>query len=80
MSRQPTTIHDIAKELNIAVATVSRALNDHPAVKDTTRRAVQQVAKKLNYHPNKIASSLRLGKSKIVGVIIPVQRSTSLVL
>ncbi|MGN6493627.1 MAG: LacI family DNA-binding transcriptional regulator [Agriterribacter sp.] len=71
MSRQPTTIHDIAKELNIAVATVSRALNDHPAVKDTTRRAVQQVAKKLNYHPNKIASSLRLGKSKIVGVIIP---------
>ncbi|MGN6437885.1 MAG: LacI family DNA-binding transcriptional regulator [Agriterribacter sp.] len=71
MSRQPTTIHDIAKELNIAVATVSRALNDHPAVKDTTRRAVQQVAKKLNYHPNKIASSLRLGKSRIVGVIIP---------
>lgn len=71
MNRQPTTIHDIARELNIAVATVSRALNDHPAVKDTTRRAVQQVAKKLNYHPNKIASSLRLGKSKIVGVIIP---------
>ncbi len=68
---QPATILDIAKELNIAVATVSRALNDHPAVKDTTRKAVQQMAKKLNYHPNKIATSLRLGRSKIVGVIIP---------
>lgn len=68
---QPVTIHDIARELNIAVATVSRALNDHPAVKDATRKAVQQTAKKLNYHPNKIATSLRLGRSKIVGVIIP---------
>ncbi len=68
---QPATIHDIAKELNIAVATVSRALNDHPAVKDSTRKAVRQMAKKLNYHPNKIATSLRLGRSKIVGVIIP---------
>ena len=68
---QPATILDIARELNIAVATVSRALNDHPAVKDTTRKAVQQMAKKLNYHPNKIATSLRLGRSKIVGVIIP---------
>src|SRR6185312_8034870 len=71
MKQPTTTIHDIARELNIAVATVSRALNDHPAVKDTTRKAVQQTAKRLNYHPNKIASSLRLGKSKIIGVIIP---------
>lgn len=68
---QPATILDIARELNIAVATVSRALNGHPAVKDTTRKAVQQMAKKLHYHPNKIATSLRLGRSRIVGVIIP---------
>ncbi|MFT3702890.1 MAG: LacI family DNA-binding transcriptional regulator [Agriterribacter sp.] len=69
--KQLTTIHDIARELNIAVATVSRALNNHPAVKDTTRKAVQQTAKRLNYQPNKIATSLRLGRSRIVGVIIP---------
>ena len=68
---QSATILDIARELNIAVATVSRALNDHPAVKDTTRRAVLQTAKRLNYQPNKIATSLRSGKSKIVGVMIP---------
>lgn len=65
------TIADIARELNITPATVSRALNDHPAIKDSTKRAVRDVARKLNYQPNKIASSLRLGKSNIIGVIIP---------
>lgn len=65
------TIADIARELNITPATVSRALNDHPAIKDTTKQAVRDVARKLNYQPNKIASSLRLGKSNIIGVIIP---------
>lgn len=65
------TINDIAAKLNLGVATVSRALNNHPAVKESTRRAVLQTAKKLHYHPNKVARSLRLGNTKIVGVIIP---------
>lgn len=65
------TISDIAKELNITAATVSRALNNHPAIKDDTKKKVRQTAAKLNYQPNKIASSLRLGKSSIIGVIIP---------
>ncbi len=66
-----TTILDIARALNVAAATVSRALNDHPAISDATREAVKQAAKRMNYQPNKIASSLRSGKSKIIGVIIP---------
>ena len=65
------TISDIARELNITAATVSRALNDHPGIKDSTKKAVKETARKLNYQPNKIASSLRLGRSKIIGVIIP---------
>lgn len=65
------TITDIARELNITAATVSRALNDHPAIKEATKKAVKEAAKKLNYQPNKLASSLRLGKSNIIGVIIP---------
>lgn len=65
------TISDIARELNITAATVSRALHDHPAIKDTTKKAVKDAARKLNYQPNKLASSLRLGKSNIIGVIIP---------
>lgn len=66
-----TTIMDIARELNVAAATVSRALNDHPAISDATKKAVRLAAKRLNYQPNKIASSLRLGRSKIIGVIVP---------
>jgi LacI family transcriptional regulator len=65
------TISDIARELNITAATVSRALNDHPAIKESTKKAVKEVALKLKYQPNKLASSLRLGKSNIIGVIIP---------
>ena len=65
------TIHDIAREINVTASTVSRALNGHSAISDSTKEAVHQIAKKLHYHPNRIASSLRLGKSKIIGVIIP---------
>lgn len=64
-------MQDIARALNVTHSTVSRALNGHSAISDTTRKAVQKIARQLNYHPNKIASSLRLGKSKIIGVIIP---------
>ena len=66
-----TTIIDIARALNITAATVSRALNDHPAIRETTKKAVKDAALKLKYQPNKLASSLRLGKSNIIGVIIP---------
>jgi LacI family transcriptional regulator len=65
------TILDIARALNITAATVSRALNNHPAIRESTKKIVKETAIKLNYQPNKIASSLRLGKSNLIGVIIP---------
>jgi LacI family transcriptional regulator len=65
------TLMDIARELNITAATVSRALNDHPAIRESTKKMVRDMAEKLQYQPNKIASSLRLGRSNIIGVIIP---------
>jgi LacI family transcriptional regulator len=65
------TLTDIARELNITAATVSRALNNQPGIKESTKKAVREAAERLNYQPNKIASSLRLGKSNIIGVIIP---------
>jgi LacI family transcriptional regulator len=73
MERDSTTatIQDIARELNITASTVSRALNGHPAISEATKLAVRQTAQKLDYHHNKVASSLRLGKTGILGVIIP---------
>ncbi|WKN33560.1 LacI family DNA-binding transcriptional regulator [Porifericola rhodea] len=66
-----TTIHDIAKMLNITASTVSRALNNKPRISDNTRKAVLEAAKQLNYHPNNIAAALRNGKSNLIGVMVP---------
>src|SRR6186997_2511193 len=66
-----TTIIDIAKELNTTPATVSRALSNHPRISEKTKQSVQFTASKLNYKRNRIASSLRSGKTHVIGVIIP---------
>ena len=66
-----TTIIDIARELNTTPATVSRALSNHPGISDKTKQTVQLTASKLNYKRNRIASSLRSGKTHVIGVIIP---------
>ncbi|WP_347157769.1 LacI family DNA-binding transcriptional regulator [Pontibacter chitinilyticus] len=65
------TIQDIAKELNIAFSTVARALNDHPAISEATKKAVRETAQRLNYRQNKLASSLRSGQSNTIGIIVP---------
>ena len=68
---QKITIHDIARELKLTSGTVSRALNDHPRISDATKKLVKEKATELKYQRNKIASSLRSGKSHTIGVIIP---------
>ena len=57
MNKSHITIHDIARELNISASTVSRALHNHPRISESTRKAVQKVAKKYNYQPNVVATS-----------------------
>lgn len=66
-----TTITDIARELNTTAATVSRALSNHPRISEETKRSVHEAATKLNYNRNRIASSLRSGRTHLIGVIIP---------
>ncbi len=65
------TILDIAKKLKISASTVSRALNDHPDIKQSTKDQVKNLAKKLNYSPNPIARSLKSNKTNVIGVIVP---------
>ncbi|MCR9252360.1 MAG: LacI family transcriptional regulator [bacterium] len=71
MKSGQVTIKDIAKELNISVSTVSRALAGNPLVKPSTKAAVIELAEKLNYQPNYTALSLRNNTTKTLGVIIP---------
>jgi len=71
MRSSQVTIKDIAKQLGISPSTVSRALKNHPEISEETKRAVNELAKKLNYEPNAIALSLQSSKSNIIGLIIP---------
>ena len=59
------TIVDLARELKISPSTVSRALRDHPAIKNQTKKVVQELAKKMGYQPNTLALSL-LNKRRII--------------
>lgn len=52
MSQKPITIKDLAEQLNISVSTVSRALKDNHEISEKTRKAVQDLAKKVGYKPN----------------------------
>src|SRR5688572_28319707 len=71
MRTPKTTIQDIARELQVTPSTVSRALNNHRSISEATKNAVKKTAQQLNYRHNKIASSLRLDRTKIIGVMIP---------
>ena len=65
------TIKDIARELNISVSTVSRALQNHPDISERTKEQVRDCARQLNYKPNIMASNLRTSKNTTIGVVIP---------
>src|SRR5262245_51282429 len=60
------TIRDVARAANVAIGTVSRVLNGHKSVSDDVRRRVLRAIKKLNYEPDRVAQSMRLGKTKTV--------------
>ncbi len=65
------TLKDLAKELNVSVSTVSKALNNSYEISEETIAKVKDLAKKYNYKPNKAALSLKKSKTKTIGVIIP---------
>ncbi|HEX3006603.1 MAG TPA: LacI family DNA-binding transcriptional regulator, partial [Bacteroidales bacterium] len=71
MARKQATIHDIAKKAGVSSSTVSRALQDNPVINYQTREKIKAIADKLNYQPNFLAHSLRKGRSKLVGVMVP---------
>lgn len=65
------SIKELAKELNLSISTVSRALSDSHETSSETKRRVKELAEKLGYQPDIHASNLRSRKSKTIGVIIP---------
>lgn len=71
MKNSRVTLKDLAEILNLSPSTISRALADHPAISESTKKKVQKKAEQLGFIPNSIASSFRRKKSHTLGVIVP---------
>ena len=65
------TLKKLAKQLNVSVSTVSKALNDSSEISEETKKRVKELAKDYNYQPNRIAQSLQKNSTGTIGVIIP---------
>ena len=65
------TLKDLAQKLGLSTSTVSRALQNNPAISDDTRLRVNKFAKKIGYYPDALAKSLKNKKSYTIGVIVP---------
>lgn len=65
------TIKDLAKELNVSIATISRALNDDKNIKPETKSKILAAVEKYGYMRNPIARNLQSGRTNTIGVIVP---------
>ena len=67
----PVSMADLARELGVSMTTISRALSDHHSIGPEMKAKVLKLAKKYHYQPNRLASALRKGRSKLLGIIVP---------
>ena len=65
------TLKDIARELDVSISTVSKALKNSAEISKDTKDKIKAFAKFYNYRPNNIALSLKNKRTKNIGVIIP---------
>jgi DNA-binding LacI/PurR family transcriptional regulator len=65
------SIHLVAREAGVSVATVSRAFNRPQTVREETRQRVASAARRVDYRPNASARTLRTQRSRVLGVVLP---------
>ena len=65
------TMKDIARDLGIAVITVSKVMRNKDDVSDETRKRVLDRVKEVNYTPNLAARALVTGRSNLIGLVVP---------
>lgn len=69
--RSPVTLHDVAREAGVSLATASRAINgSERKVKDEYREKVQAAAQRLNYKPNLAAQAVARGSTITVALLV----------
>ncbi|MCB0032516.1 MAG: LacI family DNA-binding transcriptional regulator [Anaerolineales bacterium] len=69
MAQKRVTIVEIAKEAGVSAQTVSRVVNGHSNVAETTRQQIQEIIDRLGYHPSRLARSLLQGRSHTIGIV-----------
>ncbi len=69
--KKQITLKEIARELDVSISTVSKAIRNSKEVSQDTREKIQAFAKYYHYRPNHIALSLKNRRTKNIGVIIP---------
>jgi LacI family transcriptional regulator len=65
------TLEDVARLAGVSRSTVSRVVNHDPLVKESTRVAVEEVLRKLDFQPNLAARGLAAGRTNVLGLVIP---------
>lgn len=66
-----TTIVDVARDAGVSIATVSRVINDDPAVGKAYRERVEAAISRLQYRPQLAARSVRSGHTRLIGMLVP---------
>jgi len=69
--QKKVTLHDVAREANVSVATVSNVLNNTGSVGQTVKERVDQTVSKLNYRINQSAKAMKTGKTQTLGLVVP---------
>lgn len=71
MAKHRVSLKDLAQQLGVSIATVSRALRGSPEIGVEMQERAKALAKQLNYRPNPFARSLRDESPKVIGVVVP---------
>lgn len=68
---QRLSIVEIAREAGVSAATVSRAFNQPALLRPATRARIDEVAQRLGFRPNRVGRSLRAGRTRTIGLLLP---------
>ncbi len=65
------TMRDVARLAGVSVATVSAVINGTATVSERRARKVREAMEALDYHPDQVARSLKVGRTDVIGMVIP---------
>lgn len=66
-----STLKDVAKRAGVSICTVSRTLAGKDNIREETRQQVMEAVRELNYQPNRLAASLKTGRSFVLVLVVP---------